>query len=189
MHCHHPCWWGHSFKAVSSANLTRGHFELCYLQCDVYSVNRNGANTVPWRAPVLEKITFEILDLLILTYWERLVRYSSVQQISPHGALMSNNVLTMRCGWMVLNAEEKSKNITLAELPNLVRSRWEYRSSSSIRMASSVLRSFWYANCIGSKWGATFNLRSFRTSLSQTFIGTYVRAIGLRSFMQDITGF
>ncbi len=29
---------------------------------DVYSVNRNGANTVPWGASVLEKITFEILD-------------------------------------------------------------------------------------------------------------------------------
>ena len=41
---------------------------------------------------------------------------------------MSNNFLTRRYGWMVLNAEEKSKNITLAELPNLVRSRWEYRS-------------------------------------------------------------
>ena len=42
---------------------------------------------------------------------------------------------------MVLNAEEKSKNITLAELPNRVRSIWEYRSSSSVIMASSVLRS------------------------------------------------
>ncbi len=49
-------------KAVSSANLTRGHFELCDHQSDVYSVNRNGANTVPWGAPVLQKITFEILD-------------------------------------------------------------------------------------------------------------------------------
>ena len=53
---------------------------------------------------------------------------------------------------MVLNAEDKSKNITLAELPNLVRSRCEYRSSSSIKMAASyVLRSLWYAKCIGSK--------------------------------------
>ena len=48
--------------AVSSANLMRGHFELCDLQSDVYSVNRNGANTVPWGAPVLEKVTFKILD-------------------------------------------------------------------------------------------------------------------------------
>ena len=32
------------------------------LQSDVYSVNRNGANTVPWGAPVLDEITFEILD-------------------------------------------------------------------------------------------------------------------------------
>ena len=51
-----------SIKAISSANLTRRHFELCDLLSDVYSVNRNGANTVPWGAPVLEKITFEILD-------------------------------------------------------------------------------------------------------------------------------
>ena len=45
---------------------------------------------------------------------------------------MSNDFLTRRCGWMVLNAEEKSKNITLAELPNRVRSRWEYRSSNLV---------------------------------------------------------
>ena len=38
-------------KAVSSANLMRGHFELCDLQSDVYNVKRNGANTVPWGAP------------------------------------------------------------------------------------------------------------------------------------------
>ena len=43
-------------------NLIRRHFELCDLQSDVYSVNRNGGNTVPWGAPILEKITFEILD-------------------------------------------------------------------------------------------------------------------------------
>ena len=49
-------------KAVSSTNLTRGHFELCDRQSDMYSVHRNGANTVPWGAPVLEKITIEILD-------------------------------------------------------------------------------------------------------------------------------
>ena len=48
--------------AVSSANLMREHFELCDMQSDVYSVNRNGANTVPWGPPVLEKITFKILD-------------------------------------------------------------------------------------------------------------------------------
>ena len=36
-------------KAVSSANLMRGHFELCDLQSDVYNVNRNAVNTVPWR--------------------------------------------------------------------------------------------------------------------------------------------
>ena len=49
-------------KAVSSANLMMGHFELCDQQSDVYSVNRNGANTVPRGSPVLEEITFEILD-------------------------------------------------------------------------------------------------------------------------------
>ena len=49
-------------KAVSSANLMRGHFELCDLQSDVYNVKRNGANTVPWGAHVLEEITFEVLD-------------------------------------------------------------------------------------------------------------------------------
>ena len=43
-------------------NLIRRHFELCDLPSDVYSVNRNGANTVPWAAPVLENITFERLD-------------------------------------------------------------------------------------------------------------------------------
>ena len=43
-------------KAVSSANLMRGHFELCDLQSDVYNVKRNGANMVPWGAPVLEEI-------------------------------------------------------------------------------------------------------------------------------------
>ena len=36
---------------------------------------------------------------------------------------------------MVLNADEKSKNISLAELPNMVCSRWEYISYSSIIMA------------------------------------------------------
>ena len=42
-------------KAVSSANLMRGHFELCYLQSDVYNVKRNGANTVPWEHLYLRK--------------------------------------------------------------------------------------------------------------------------------------
>ena len=62
------------------SKLDEGRFELCDLQSDVYSENRNGADTVPWGAPVLEKITFKILDWPILMYCERLVRYSSVNE-------------------------------------------------------------------------------------------------------------
>ena len=94
---------------------------------------------------------------------------------------MSNNFLTRRWGWIVLNAEEKSKNITLAELPNLsapdghtevlVVLEWHprYCDLFDTRIASGL-----------SEAQLSFDLRSSRTSLSHTFIGTDVRAIGLR---------
>ena len=73
----------------------------------------------------------------------------------------------------------KSDTLQMGNTEVLVVLEWHPRYCDLFGISSSLT----------SKRGATFNLRSFRTSLSQTFIGTDVRAIGLRSFMQEITGF
>ena len=58
--------------AVSSANLIRGQEGSLDLQSEVYRVNKNGARTVPWGAPVLDWRQWDnVLLLVILTYWER----------------------------------------------------------------------------------------------------------------------
>ena len=60
--------------AVSSANLIRGQEGSLDLQSEVYRVNKNGARTVPWGAPVLDWRQWDnVLLLVILTYWERSV--------------------------------------------------------------------------------------------------------------------
>ena len=133
MHCYHPCWWGQSRRYHQQTFF----FELSDLQSDVYSVNRNGDNTVPWGAPVGPTWENNIRNTRLTNFnvgptaigWlDTLVSNESVHM----GHFFLYNFWTRICGWMVLNAEEKSKKITLAELPDLVRSRWEYRSSSSI---------------------------------------------------------
>ena len=119
-------------------------------------------------------------------YCERLVRYYSVQRISPHWTFMSNNLSTRRWDWMVLKAEEKSKkNIAPPELPILVRSRWNTEVLIGLEWHPQ------YCDIFGTRIasGLIEAQLSLRTSLSQTFIGTDVRAVGIRSFMQYITGF
>ena len=86
---------------------------------------------------------------------------------------------TSRCGWMVLKADEKSINNSLACV--LSASRCFKIKCKSVFNASSTPLLGLYANCSGSKSGSTFRKISSLTSLSKTFITSDVRATGRKS--------
>ena len=90
------------------------------------------------------------------------------------------NFSASMCGCMVLNAEEKSANRSLAVVLGVSRCLWMV-SKMNILASSTPLPAL-YANCSVSINGSADLVMEFLTILSIAFITKEVRATGLRSF-------
>ena len=113
-------------RAVSSANLTRMQLLSHIQKSAVYAVNRKGAKTVPWGAPVFEFNKDDLdSDDLRYTHCDLSVKYLIIQMTKLGGKSILISLRPKITGWMVLKAELKSKYNILAEFPYLLCSRCE----------------------------------------------------------------
>ena len=98
---------------VSSENLITTTDESEETQSLVNKVNKRGERTHPWGVPVFKMAHRENI-LLILTTWGRHKRKSRSQWQMEGWTFMCNNLSNSLWGMMVLKAELKSINKTLA---------------------------------------------------------------------------
>ena len=105
--------WRRLTNAVSSANLIKCLPGWGLEQLLVYSINSRGDSTHPWGEPILVIIWSE-REEPTFTCWTLWLRKSRSQSIRlPSSSKSSCSLWARVLGWMVLNADEKSKNIIL----------------------------------------------------------------------------
>ena len=122
-----------------------------------------------------------------LTYCVLLVRKSKIQAMRFLFTERDKSFSTIICGWMVLNADEKSMNRMRTNLFGLFIC---FRALfTNTRTASFTPRLVLYANCKGSSLSSTSLFSSFNTNRSKHFIIIGVIATGRRLFISVNIGF